>query len=131
MSSKGERLVMKSEKVASSYVLIFICLLSPICLAQNLITAYMASPVAAIGADTDPGAPTAADPQRDTAAQPNPNKLKVVIYPIEAWAPIFGASFKIPDTPSTPGSGSGSTSSTLLNGMVNVRVQHPEVKMVR
>ena len=121
-------LLMKTEKAALSYVLIFssVLLLSPICLAQNVVTANTVSPNAAIGADIDsggvsageqersPGAPTSADPQRGTTAEPNPNRLKVVIYLIEAWAPIFGASFKIPNTPSTSGGGSGSTTGMSL-----------------
>jgi hypothetical protein len=56
-----------------------------------------------------------ADPKSGTQTAPDPNKLKVVIYPILAWAPVLGASFRIPDTPSTPGGGSGSTNDS-FNG---------------
>jgi hypothetical protein len=44
---------------------------------------------------------------------PDPDKLKVVIYPVMAWAPILGGNVRIPDTPSTPGGGSLSTNSSL------------------
>lgn len=55
------------------------------------------------------------DPKSDSSAQPDPDKLKVIIYPIMGWAPVFGASVKVPDTPSTPGGGSGTTNSS-FNG---------------
>ena len=55
------------------------------------------------------------DPKAGTPAAPDPDKLKVVIYPIMAWAPILGANVRIPNTPSTPGGGSGSTGVS-LNG---------------
>lgn len=45
----------------------------------------------------------------------DPNGLKVSIYPILAMAPVFGANVRVPDTPSTPGGGSGSTNSS-FNG---------------
>jgi len=52
------------------------------------------------------------DPKTEPA---NPNKLNIAIYPICGWAPILGAHVNIPNTPSTPGGGSGSTN-TSLNG---------------
>jgi hypothetical protein len=55
------------------------------------------------------------DQKAGTPATPDPDKLKVVIYPIMAWAPILGANVRIPNTPSTPGGGSGSTGVS-LNG---------------
>src|SRR5271169_160595 len=38
------------------------------------------------------------DPKAGTQTTPDPDKLKVVIYPIMAWAPILGANVRIPDT---------------------------------
>ena len=61
---------------------------------------------------TNAGSPVPTDPKTEPA---NPNKLNIAIYPICGWAPIFGAHVDIPNTPSTPGGGSGSTN-TSLNG---------------
>lgn len=65
----------------------------------------------------EPGTgPTGApDPKTTSQDQPDPNKLKVAIYPVLGWAPIFGANIHLPDTPSTPGGGSGSTNNS-FNG---------------
>jgi len=117
---------MKTAAVSPyAFSLAWLVLLSPICLAQNLISPDTASPDTAIGAadfgaavagePSGSGAPSTDDPQASTPAQPDPNKLKIVVYPIEGIAPIFGASFRLPDTPSTPGGGSGKTD-TSLNG---------------
>lgn len=62
----------------------------------------------------EPGAGPA-DPKTSQQDQPNPDKLKVVIYPVLGWGPIYGDNLHLPDTPSTPGGGSGSTS-TSFNG---------------
>jgi hypothetical protein len=55
------------------------------------------------------------DPKSSSQTTPDPDKLKVVIYPVLGWAPIMGAHVRVPDTPSTPGGGSGNTNSS-LNG---------------
>jgi hypothetical protein len=96
---------------------------SQICQSQTLI-----APEPSATADFLPEAGTAAgavlagepgsmppDPRSNPQDTVDPNKLKVVIYPILGWAPIMGAHVRIPDTPSTPGGGSGSTSSS-FNG---------------
>lgn len=79
------------------------------------------NPDAAVGLDADSAAALvgdpggAPDPKTNSQDATNPDKLQVVIYPILGWAPIFGASVHLPDTPSTPGGGSGSTSDS-FNG---------------
>ena len=32
---------------------------------------------------------------------------KTIVYPVYGWAPIFGADVRLPEQPSTPGSGGG------------------------
>jgi len=68
----------------------------------------------AIAADASSGAllmgepGSVPEPKSTQQDKPDPDKLQVVIYPILGWAPIYGANFHLPDTPSTPGGGSGS-----------------------
>ena len=70
---------------------------------------------AAIAADASSGAllegepGSMPEPKSNPQDRPDPNRLQVVIYPVLGWAPIFGANVHLPDTPSTPGGGSGST----------------------
>jgi hypothetical protein len=103
-------------------VLIFTCLATAPALAQGQAGASVspANSDATLAVDSsdallvgEPGGTP--DPKTGTSSPPDPDKLKVVIYPIMAWAPILGANVRIPDTPSTPGGGSGSTNSS-LNG---------------
>ena len=93
-----------------------------ICQAQKLVALDSTSAVDG-NPETDSGAvlvgePGAfpADPKSTSQQVPqDPNRLRVVIYPILGWAPILGANVRVPDTPTTPGGGSGSTNSS-ING---------------
>jgi len=114
------------RKVPLVYLFLALCLFvgtSQICLSQTLIAPeplatadFLPEAGSAAGAVLvgEPGS-MPADPKSNPQTTPDPDKLKVVIYPILAWAPIMGASVRIPDTPSTPGGGSGSTNNA-FNG---------------
>lgn len=106
----------------SAVLILFICLAASETLAQGLPgeSTNTANSDAALMVDSsdsllvgEPGGTP--DPKTGTQNTPDSDKLKVVIYPIMAWAPVLGANVRIPDTPSTPGGGSGSTNSS-LNG---------------
>lgn len=117
---------MTVRKTAFLYVLLTFALFignSQICQAQTLIApeptatadflpeAGSASGAVLVG---EPGS-MPSDPKSNPQPAPDPDKLKVVIYPILAWAPIMGVHVRVPDTPSTPGGGAGNTNAS-LNG---------------
>jgi len=106
--------------VLSVVIVLFTCLVTSTAVAQGQ-TASGLGPVtsdATLTVDSsdallvgEPGGTP--DPKAGTPTTPDADKLKVVIYPIMAWAPVLGANVRIPDTPSTPGGGSGSTNASL------------------
>lgn len=112
-----------AERSALSHRRLFasLLLLSLICFAPNLIAADASSAMLTADSSAMPSGDAAAAPapepapKSDPAWQPDPHKLKIVVYPIEGWAPVLGASFKLPDTGGTPGGGSGSTNLS-ING---------------
>ena len=62
------------------------------------------------------------------------NNWKVAIYPVLAWAPVFGASVSVPNAPSLPGPGGGTsitgsgTTSGSFNGAALAGVSFQEEK---
>ena len=111
---------------------------SQICQSQALIAPepsatadFLAEAGSAAGAilSGEPGS-LPADPKSNPQPAPDPDKLKVVIYPILAWAPIMGAHVRVPDTPSTPGGGSRQHQ-CVVQWRSYVRLHRPESEVVR
>jgi hypothetical protein len=65
------------------------------------------------------GKPTPAGNDKQTSGSREATDWTVAIYPILAWAPIFGASVNLPNVPSLPGGGGGISSSGTTNTSFN------------
>ena len=69
-----------------------------------------------------------------TSGARDANNWKVAIYPVLAWAPVFGASVNVPNAPSLPGGGGGTsitssgTTSSSFNGAALAGVSFQEEK---